>query len=245
MFASSLARRAATLLTVVTAAACGSAGAGTPAVTSSSAAATPTASPTPAAQTALPVVFSDPLTTATAGNLPVQASFSGASGSTGYQGGAYRVTDASSGFEIFEGAKAVHNITDTDVSVDATLTESGASDSRGLFCRGGAGQSAAFYALYFSADYFLIIYDAPNNEAVLAKVPNTRFTSTGGTLHVEAICTGSGPVHLALYVNGAEVASATDSGGTQLTRGDAGIFVRNDSGGTEVVDFRNLEIRGS
>ena len=81
-------------------------------------------------------------------------------------------------------------------------------------------------------------------KAPLVKVPNTQFTATSGDEHVEAVCTGSNPVHLTLYVNGTQVASATDSSSTRLTNGTAGIFEREDSGQPEIVGFRHLEIRG-
>ncbi|MHB8719453.1 MAG: hypothetical protein ACYDAC_11270 [Candidatus Dormibacteria bacterium] len=146
---------------------------------------------------------------------------------------------------MFEAPQSTYALTDEDVSVDVTIQQAGSADSRGLICRAASGGSnAAFYALYYSDRYFLITYDAPDNTRVLVKTPNNRFTAATGNVHIEALCTGTNPVKLALYVNGEPVASASDST-SALTSGSAGIFVRNDSGQTEVVDFRNLEIRGT
>jgi hypothetical protein len=166
-------------------------------------------------------------------------------------------SDSGSGWDIVEGATEYHEdtyrifVVETDyqkwanpgrhfggdVRIDVDVTKAGGPDDNffGVICRYNQDDGFDYYAFQISSDGFANIsrFDdgAETNISSDAMQPTEFITQGAATNHLRVYCKGD---QLSLWVNGENVASATDS---TYTEGDIGFFAatpENESG----VDIR-------
>jgi hypothetical protein len=158
-------------------------------------------------------------------------------GSTDYENGGYRInviqTDS-----FFFGNPYQSFQNDVSIEVDATKIGGPDDNSFGLQCRYQDVDN--YYFFYISSDgYDGIGIDNAGTKTIISSsdgnlVSDSNINQGAATNHIRADCIGS---NLTLYVNGNQIATATDS---TFTGGDIGLIAKSFSiAGTDIM-FDNL-----
>ena len=157
-------------------------------------------------------------------------------GSVGYQGGTYAVVSDGNGATMWGAAN--QTFTDVDIQVDATEVKAPANSNNdyGVVCR--LQSNGDGYYLLISGDGLYSIQKGAN-DSYNALVDWTDSSAINqGDVHnsLRAVCQGS---NLTLYVNGQQVANATDS---EFTSGDLGLTATSYESDPTEVHFDNLVV---
>jgi hypothetical protein len=206
--------------------------------------------PTP---TALPPVVVNPQPTIPSGNtgqqILFQDNFSDVNsgwdratneyGSTDYENGGYRINVIQTDSFFFANPYQTFQ-NDVRVEVDATKIGGPDDNAFGLQCRYQDVDN--YYFFYISSDgYVGIGIDNAKTKTIISAsdgnlVADSNVVQGAATNHIRADCIGS---DLSLYVNGARVASATDS---TFSGGDVGLIAKSFSvAGTDIL-FHNFVV---
>jgi hypothetical protein len=164
----------------------------------------------------------------------------------------YDRKDASAGYSGSEYSMVVHQINTSAVSVvgaewdnvllqvDARLADGSSDNNHGLLCR--YRDLNHFYAFLVSSDgYYAIVKVIGASPFLVLSGDGTYLlpseaiqTGPDAVNEIRALCDGD---QLALYVNGQQLASVSD---TDLTSGDVGFLVSTYSDGATEIRFDNL-----
>ncbi|HIE39369.1 MAG TPA: hypothetical protein EYP77_09935 [Anaerolineae bacterium] len=127
-----------------------------------------------------------------------------------------------------------------DVAVEAEVRRgSGSTDGHfGLLCRYRAPGDFYYFAITDDGYYAILRVEDERIEVLTGEgfLPTSAVQTDGATNHIRIVCRGE---QLSLYVNGQEVATATDA---SLQRGDVGLGAGSGPGGSIRVHFDNLVV---
>ena len=145
---------------------------------------------------------------------------SSASSSTDYSGGEYVVKVLQKNWLVW--CNPGQNFGDIHVEVTTKNAGSTSDSYFGVICndqKNEAAKTESFYYLGLSSDgHYTISLSQNGTDKVLAEDMSTAIATNAVSYTVGADCGGG---HLALYVDGAKIASASDS---TFTTGDVGLF---------------------
>jgi len=200
-------------------------------------------------------VFSSPATSGDApigdGNIIFQDDFSKTNsgwdrsdwddGQTDYGNGVYRILIKIPSYDAwanpgqyFEG--------DVRVEADATKVSGEDDNDMGLICRySGTPESPSYYYFIISSDGYAVIGKVTDGTSVYISSdqmePSAAIQQGTTSNHLRADCIGN---NLTLYVNGQQVASATDA---SFTGGDVGLVAGTFNIPTAEINFDNFIVR--
>jgi len=154
-------------------------------------------------------------------------------GSTDYANGGYRILVNTTSLVIWANpGQTLQN--DVRIEVDATKSAGPDGNGFGIICR--YTDQDNFYKLIVTSDGYAGISKVTSSDVIVISSPDGKLHTVNninkGTAsnHIRADCIGS---TLTLYVNGNQVATATDS---SLTGGDTGLFAQTyDTGGVDIL----------
>jgi hypothetical protein len=195
----------------------------------------PVTSPTGSSGGALQTLFSDNFSDTSSGWDKVQND----NGITDYANGGYRIyVQTANHYKWANPSKTFQN--DVRIEVDATKSAGPDDNAFGVICR--YQDTDNYYYFYISSDgYAGIGKKDKGNPSIISSSDGNLLQISGvnlgaATNHLHADCIGS---TLTLYVNGNQVASATDSA---FTGGDVGLIARSyDTAGTDIL-FANFYV---
>jgi pectate lyase len=158
-------------------------------------------------------------------------------GSTDYDNGGFRINIIQTDSFFFANPyQSLQN--DVRVEVDATKIGGPDDNAFGVQCRYQDVDN--YYFFYISSDGFTGIgIDKAATKTIISSsdgklVPNSNINQGATTNHIRADCIGS---NLTLFVNGTQIASASDN---TFTGGDVGLIAKTYStGGTDIL-FHNF-----
>jgi hypothetical protein len=185
--------------------------------------------PTPKGTSGGQILFQDDFTDVNSGWDRSQNEY----GSTDYENGAYRINVIQTDSFFFANPyKTFQN--DVRIEVDATKTGGPDDNAFGVQCRYQDVDN--YYFFYISSDgYTGIGIDSAGTKTVISSsdgnlAADSHINKGAATNHIRADCIGS---TLTLYVNGSQIASATDS---TFTGGDVGLIAKTFSvAGTDIL----------
>ncbi|HEX7541001.1 MAG TPA: hypothetical protein VF352_02625, partial [Anaerolineales bacterium] len=158
-------------------------------------------------------------------------------GTTDYANGGYEINITTTTFIKWANpSQSFQN----DVRIEVDATKSGGPDDNafGVICR--YQDMDNFYFFYISSDgYIGIGVEKAGSETIISSsdgnlVSDSNINQGAATNHLRADCVGS---TLTLYVNGTQIATATDS---TFTGGDVGLIARTFKvAGTDIL-FKNF-----
>lgn len=163
------------------------------------------------------------------------------SGITDYNNGTYRMVVKVSSYDIWANpGKSFAG--DISVEVDATKVAGELDDDFGLICRySGEPSAPSYYYFLISSDGYAVIGSVISGESSYISaeqmMPNDAIKQGLATNRLRADCVGS---TLTFYVNGQQVASATDSA---LTSGDVGLMAGTFDIPSAEFSFDNFVVR--
>ena len=160
-----------------------------------------------------------------------------ASYSTDYENGGYRINVIPTSYSAFANP---YQSFQNDVRIEVDATKSGGPDDNafGVQCR--YQDLDNFYFFYISSDgYVGIGMNKAGTKTIISSsdgnmASNSSINQGTATNHIRADCIGN---TLTLYVNGTQVATATDS---SFTGGDVGLMARTFSTGGVDILFHNF-----
>jgi len=166
-------------------------------------------------------------------------SVSDSSGVTDYYNGAYRIEVLTDGLSIWANPSKSFP---SDVRVEVDATKNGGPDDNafGVICRYQDNDN--FYRFYVTSDGYIGIVKRQGGSATVISSADGKLQKVDGinqgaaTNHIRGDCIGS---TLTLYVNGTQVATATD---TSFTSGDVGLIAQAFSTGGVDILFDNFTV---
>jgi pectate lyase len=158
-------------------------------------------------------------------------------GTTDYENGSYRINIIQTDSFFFANPyKTFQN--DVRIEVDATKAAGPDDNAFGVQCRYQDVDN--YYYFYISSDgYTGIGIDKAKTKTIISSsdgnlVSDSSIVQGAATNHLRADCVGS---NLTLYVNGTQVASATDS---TFTKGDVGLIAKTFTVAGTDITFDNF-----
>jgi pectate lyase len=160
-----------------------------------------------------------------------------ASYTTDYTSGGYHISVTPENYSAFANPYKIFP-NDVRIEVDATKAAGPDDNSFGVQCRYQDTQN--YYFFYISSDgYTGIGIDKAGTKSIISSsdgnlISDSNINQGSATNHIRADCIGS---TLTLYVNGTQIATATDS---SFSGGDVGLMARSfTTGGVDIL-FTNF-----
>jgi len=191
-----------------------------------------TTAPQPAGNTAGPsgtVLFHDDFSNPSSGWDQTTVS----DGSTDYANGGYRILVNTTSLSMWANpGQSLPN--DVRIEVDATKSSGPDANGFGVICR--YADKDNFYKFIVTSDGYAGISKISSGNVIVLSSPDGKLQTVNNinkgaaSNHIRADCIGS---NLTLYVNGNQVATATDS---SITGSDTGLFAQTyDTGGVDIL----------